>query len=99
MVTEEPETEKPDVDQSQAEKTDKVVELYQALRLASRDAFLFQSVLAELSAEEFAVLEKLCGAYAEKRQQSSLNLVGYRYRDDLEHGIGKRLKRLFSKKR
>lgn len=80
------------------ENRDRVFDLYRALRTSSRDAFLFQSVLAELSEEELDVLEKVCAAYEEKRAQTQVNLVGYRRRDDLEPSIGKRLKRLFSKK-
>ena len=80
------------------ESRDRVFDLYRALRTSSRDAFLFQSVLAELSEEELDVLEKVCVAFDQKQAQSQLNLVGYRRRDDLEPTIGKRLKRLFSKK-
>lgn len=81
-----------------AENHDRVLELYKALRAASRDAFLFQTTLAELTEEELAVLEKVCALYEEKIEQSYLNLVGYRRREDLEPSLGKRLKRLFWRK-
>ena len=77
---------------------DRVYELYRALRNSSRDAFLFQNVLAELSEEELRLLEKICAAYEQKRAQSRPHLVGYRHREDLDPSLGTRLKRLFSRK-
>ena len=81
-----------------AETPDRVTTLHRSLKNATRDAFLFQTVLAELSDDELQMLEAICEKYQEKVKQTTPVLVGQYYRADLDKSFSKKLRRLFKRK-
>jgi hypothetical protein len=81
-----------------AETPDRVTALHRSLKSATRDAFLFQTVLAELSEDELQMLEAICEKYREKVKQTTPVLVGQYYRADLDKSFTKKLRRLFTRK-
>ncbi len=81
-----------------ADTQDRVTILHRSLKTATRDAFLFQSVLAELSEDELQFLEQVCEKYQDKVKQVTPILVGQYYRADLDKSFTKRLRRLFKRK-
>ena len=58
-----------------ADTQDRVAILYRKLRASTRDAFLCQAMLAELSEQELQVLEQICEKYRLKELQVSPVLV------------------------
>ena len=81
-----------------ADTLDRVTILHRSLKVAARDAFLFQTVLAELSEDKLRVLEEVCEKYQEKVKQITPVLVGQYYRADLDKSFTKKIRRLFKRK-
>jgi hypothetical protein len=81
-----------------AETQDRVTILHRSLKTATRDAFLFQTVLAGLSEEELLVLEQVCEKYKDKVKQVTPVLVGQYYRADLDKSFTRKIRRLFKRK-
>lgn len=81
-----------------ADTQDRVAILYRKLRASTRDAFLCQAMLAELSEQELQVLEQVCEKYRLKELQVTPVLVGQYYREDLDKSFTKKLRRLFKRK-
>ncbi|MEW6130275.1 MAG: hypothetical protein AB1757_24785 [Acidobacteriota bacterium] len=81
-----------------AQNQDRVTTLHRLLKSATRNEFLFQTVLAELTEEQLTTLELICEKYAKKQRDLTPVVVGHYYREDLDHSFLKRLRRRFKRK-